>query len=47
MVVLAQPRIENGHFQHQSYVALFRVDNVDMTERGLEFDLVEELAKLD
>lgn len=39
-------RDEGGAMRRDGYVALYRVENVTFSDRGLEFDLVERLAEL-
>lgn len=46
-VALTGVRIEDGRMRRHGYVALYRVDNVKVTGRVLEFDLVERIADLE
>ena len=37
---------EDGNWERAGYIGFFRVENVCLSDRGLEFDLVERIANL-
>jgi hypothetical protein len=40
------PWNDSGTWHRRGYVGLFTVENVLLTDRGLEFDIVSEIAHL-
>jgi hypothetical protein len=41
--VLTSKREKDGKWLRDGYIGVFRIANVSLTDRGLEFDLVERL----
>lgn len=46
LVALTGRRVQDGKWLREGYIGLFKIENVTLTESGLEFDLVERTAHL-
>ena len=47
MAALTGQVTREGRMRRHGYIALYRIDNLSVTDHGLEFDFVEKLAALD